>query len=134
MALYRRERTGQGMAFEVSLFDALTEWMSYPVYYTEGSGTPLPRAGLRHATIAPYGPFAAGDGRTIFLGIQNEREWHTFCAEVLDDEPLHIDQRFVSNSTRVANGDAQQSLIDTKLPGSTVRRPMRPVIGATILV
>jgi crotonobetainyl-CoA:carnitine CoA-transferase CaiB-like acyl-CoA transferase len=112
MGLYRRERTGQGMAFEVSLFDALTEWMSYPVYYTEGSGTPLPRGGLRHATIAPYGPFTAGDGRTIFFGIQNEREWRTFCAEVLNDEPLHSDPRFASNTARVGNREALQAIID----------------------
>jgi crotonobetainyl-CoA:carnitine CoA-transferase CaiB-like acyl-CoA transferase len=62
------------MAFEVSLFDSMTEWMSYPAYYTEGAGKPLVRTGTRHATIAPYGPFRTGDGGVVFFGIQNERE------------------------------------------------------------
>ena len=88
MALFNRERTGKGMAFEVSLFDSMTEWMSYPAYYTDGAGKPLVRTGTRHATIAPYGPFRCGDGRVVFFGIQNEREWTALCAQVLDDAAL----------------------------------------------
>lgn len=111
MGLYRRDRTGQGMAFEVSLFDAMAEWMGYPAYYTRGRGESVPRSGARHATIAPYGPFATGDGKTVFFGIQNEREWRNFCAVVLDDASLASDPRYVTNSLRLANRDALERTI-----------------------
>ncbi|WP_322101671.1 CaiB/BaiF CoA-transferase family protein [Paraburkholderia sp. J41] len=111
MGLHQRARTGRGMAFEVSLFDALTEWMSYPAYYTRGRGEPVPRSGARHATIAPYGPFATGDGKTVFFGIQNEREWQSFCATVLGDAGLATDARYASNSLRLANRDALERTI-----------------------
>ena len=74
-ALLRRERTGEGAAVEVSMFDALAEWMGFPAYYTEYGGSAPPRSGARHASIAPYGPFIAGDGHAVYLGLQNEREW-----------------------------------------------------------
>lgn len=111
LALYRRERSGLGTAFEVSLFDAMTEWMSYPAYYTRDSGTPLARTGARHATIAPYGPFVAGDGQTVFFGIQNEREWHNFCGIVLDNAALAEDPRFNCNPQRVHHRAELESLI-----------------------
>jgi itaconate CoA-transferase len=114
MALLHRERTGRGTAFEVSLFDALSEWMSYPAYYTRGGGVAPPRAGMRHATIAPYGPFRAGDGRTIFFGIQNEREWARFCRLVLQDEALAADPGFSSNLARLARRDELEALIETR--------------------
>jgi itaconate CoA-transferase len=103
MALYRRERTGKGTAFEVSLFDSMAEWMSYPAYYTRDGGSPLARAGARHATIAPYGPFSTGDGKEVFFGIQNEREWQAFCGRVLEDASIAFDLRFNSNPQRLAN-------------------------------
>ena len=99
-ALLRRERTGEGSSLEISLFDSLAEWMSYPVYYAYG-GTPPPRSGARHATIDPYGPYTAGDGKVVYLGLQNEREWARFCAEVLQRPELAADPRFSSNPTRV---------------------------------
>ena len=102
-ALYQRERTGQGCALDVSLFDALGEWMGYPAYFTAYGGEPPPRAGASHATIAPYGPFTAGDGRQINLSVQNEREWRAFCVGVLELPGLADDARFASNSQRVAN-------------------------------
>jgi len=111
MGLHQRARTGRGMAFEVSLFDALTEWMSYPAYYTRGRGEPVPRSGARHATIAPYGPFATGDGKTVFFGIQNEREWQSFCSVVLDDPDVAVDPRYATNSLRLANRDALERTI-----------------------
>jgi crotonobetainyl-CoA:carnitine CoA-transferase CaiB-like acyl-CoA transferase len=112
MALFNRERTGKGMAFEVSLFDSMTEWMSYPAYYTEGAGKPLVRTGTRHATIAPYGPFKCGDGRVVFFGIQNEREWAALCAQVLEDAALAGDPRFCSNPQRMQNRDELETLIE----------------------
>src|SRR6185437_14140276 len=93
----------EGASIEVSMFEALGEWMSYAAYYASYGGTPPPRTGARHATIAPYGPFVAGDGRAVYLGIQNEREWARFCADVLEDPALARDPRFQSNSDRVAH-------------------------------
>jgi crotonobetainyl-CoA:carnitine CoA-transferase CaiB-like acyl-CoA transferase len=112
MALFNRERTGKGMAFEVSLFDSMTEWMSYPAYYTEGAGKPLVRTGTRHATIAPYGPFRAGDGGVVFFGIQNEREWTALCTQVLGDAALAGDPRFCTNPQRMQHRDALEALIE----------------------
>ena len=79
-ALLRRERTGEGATLDVSLFDSLAEWMGFPAYYTGYGGAPPPRSGARNAVIAPYGPYAAGDGKVVYLGLQNEREWSRFCA------------------------------------------------------
>ncbi|WP_372350603.1 CaiB/BaiF CoA transferase family protein [Streptomyces sp. KL116D] len=101
-ALYERRATGVARAVSVSLFEALAEWMGYPAYYTAYSGAQPPRVGAAHATIAPYGPYAAADGATVLLAIQNEREWASFCAEFLDDAPLATDPRFHRNSARVA--------------------------------
>jgi itaconate CoA-transferase len=111
MGLHQRARTGKGYAFEVSLFDALTEWMSYPAYYTRGRGEPVPRSGARHATIAPYGPFPAGDGGIVMLGLQNEREWRVFCDRVLEQPELADDPRFSSNTSRTAARDALREMI-----------------------
>ncbi|GAA2344478.1 CaiB/BaiF CoA-transferase family protein [Saccharopolyspora halophila] len=102
-ALYERERTGTGTAFEVSLFEALGEWMGFPYYFTSYGGAAPPRSGARHASIAPYGPFEAGDGKQVFLGVQNEREWEKFCAQVLDRPWLAVDPRFAGNPERVAH-------------------------------
>jgi crotonobetainyl-CoA:carnitine CoA-transferase CaiB-like acyl-CoA transferase len=109
-ALLQRERNGAGARLDVSLFDALAEWMSYPLYYTRG-GVPPPRAGAGHATIAPYGPYPAGDGALVMLGVQNEREWLRFCEVVLRDASLASDARFNSNERRNANRQALDDVI-----------------------
>jgi itaconate CoA-transferase len=115
--LYRRERTGAGGTVEVSMFEALGEWMGYPLYYS-GFGSPPPRrTGARHATIAPYGPFEAGDGGTVMIGLQNEREWVVFCEQVLEDAELARDPRFESNSRRVANREALDAAIGAVFRG-----------------
>jgi itaconate CoA-transferase len=111
-ALYDRERTGTGTHLEISLFDALVEWMGFPLQYTAGSGTPPPRTGTSHAAIAPYGTFAAGDGAEVVLGIQNEREWAAFCATVLRRPELADDARFRTGALRVANRPALHAAID----------------------
>ena len=110
-ALLRRARTGAGAVLDVSMFDALAEWMGYPAYYTGYGGAPLPRSGAAHAAIAPYGPYTAGDGKVVYLGVQNEREWARFCAEVLEQPTLATDPRFTANADRVANRDALDTLI-----------------------
>ena len=93
-ALFWRERTGEGATLEVSMLEALGEWMGFPAYFAGYGGEEPKRSGASHAAIAPYGPFACGDGETIFLGIQNEREWKKFCDEVLGREGMAEDDRF----------------------------------------
>jgi itaconate CoA-transferase len=114
-ALLRRGRTGEGAAIEVSLFEALAEWMGFPAYYTLYGGTEPPRTGASHAAIAPYGPFECGDGEVVFFGIQNEREWERFCEVVLEQPALAGDERFASNSERVENVDALRAEIEAIL-------------------
>jgi itaconate CoA-transferase len=105
-ALFRRERTGEGATIEVSLFEALAEWMGFPAYYAMYGEKDPDRSGASHASIAPYGPFACSGGEVVFLGIQNEREWEKFCGVVLERPELAEDARFSSNSDRLANRDA----------------------------
>ncbi len=114
-ALLRRERTGEGAAIEVSLFEALGEWMGFPAYFTHYGGREPQRTGASHAAIAPYGPFACGDGETVFLGIQNEREWQRFCDSVLERPALAEDARFEDNSRRVENREALEGEISAVL-------------------
>jgi itaconate CoA-transferase len=116
-ALLRRERTGEGTALEVSLFEALGEWMGFPVYYAMYSGKEPPRSGARHASIAPYGPFECGDGESIFLSIQNEREWERFCEAVLGRPEMASDELFDDNSRRVENREALEEEISAVLGG-----------------
>jgi len=110
-ALLRRTTTGEGAMLDISMFDALAEWMGYPAYYTGYGGAPLPRTGARHAAIAPYGPYVAGDGHVVYLGLQNEREWARFCADVLEQPGLAADPRFSSNALRVEHHDELQTII-----------------------
>jgi itaconate CoA-transferase len=100
-ALYRRATTGHVSAVEVSLFDALAEWLGSPAYYTQYGGRQPERVGAQHATIAPYGPYTTADDEIVLLGIQNEREWHSFCDVVLADPAFADDPRFATNSARV---------------------------------
>ena len=108
-ALIQRRRTGEGTALEVSLFDALGEWMGYPMYYTMG-GSPPPRTGASHATIAPYGPYETKDERVIF-GIHTSREWSAFCSIVLERPELGEDPRFQTNKLRVEHRRVMDSAI-----------------------
>lgn len=102
-ALFQRERTGEGATLEVSMLEALAEWMGFPLNYSMYGGSDPRRSGAKHAAIAPYGPFHCGDGEQVFLGIQNEREWATFCEQVLGNADLATDPRFERNSLRVDN-------------------------------
>jgi itaconate CoA-transferase len=112
-ALLQRGRTGRGRHIDVSMLEALTEWTSYPLYYAFDGAPPPPRTGAAHATIYPYGPFPTGDGGTVMLGLQNEREWVNFCEVVLRRPELATDPRFVGNANRVAERDALRELIVT---------------------
>jgi len=110
-ALLQRGRTGRGRHLDISMLESLVEWMSYPLYYTIDDQAPPPRTGASHATIYPYGPSPAGDGKTVMLGLQNEREWAVFCDKVLGQPALATDPRFAGNSQRVASRDEVRRLI-----------------------
>ena len=110
-ALMQRDKTGEGSHIDVSMLEALGEWMGYPMYYAMDDASPPPRSAAAHATIYPYGPFAAGDGGTVMLGLQNEREWVQFCQHVLHQPSLATDPRFGSNAQRNAHRNELQTLI-----------------------
>ena len=111
-ALLLRAKTGAGSNIDVSMLEALGEWMSFPLYYAfEGAAQP-PRAGASHATIYPYGPFKTGDGTSVVLGLQNEREWAAFCEKAMLDTALTNDARFDSVTTRSTNRDALKALVE----------------------
>ncbi len=110
-ALIERGRTGRGQRIDISMLEALTEWMGYPLYYAMDGQQPPPRAGASHATIAPYGPFPIGDGGTVILGLQNEREWAAFCRVVLERADLVDDARFADNARRAGARDELRALI-----------------------
>ncbi|WP_326656905.1 CaiB/BaiF CoA transferase family protein [Streptomyces sp. NBC_00385] len=110
-ALFTRATTGRAPAVEVSLFDALAEWMSQPAYYTRYGGTQPPRIGAQHATIAPYGPFTAADGKDVMLSIQNEREWDALCVTVLGLPGLVDDPRFRTGPDRVAHREELNAIV-----------------------
>ena len=101
-ALIQRGKTGHGCRIDLSLLETMGEWMSYALLYAFEGAPPPPRSGAAHATIAPYGPFRVGDGTTVMLGLQNEREWKVFCERVLEKPGLAGDSRFSSNSRRTA--------------------------------
>ena len=100
-ALLRRHRTDAGATIEISMLEALAEWMGFPMYFAAYGGKPPPRTGASHSAIAPYGPFSCGDDQQVFLGVQNQREWKVFCEQVLRKPGLSDDSRFSSNSGRV---------------------------------
>jgi len=110
-ALLQRERTGHGQHLDISMLECLVEWNSYPLYYAFDGAAPPPRTGASHATIYPYGPFPAGDGKTVMLGLQNDREWTLFCQKVLLSPELATDPRFLTNSKRSAARGELRALI-----------------------
>ncbi len=116
-ALFRRARTGRGGRVEISMLEALGEWVSQPMYYGAYGGKAPPRSGASHPTIAPYGPHRAGDGREVLFGLQNEREWPVFCAQVLGRPELSADERFSSNTARVAHRAELTRIVEEAFAG-----------------
>lgn len=117
-ALLRRERTGEGAAIGVSMLDALTEWLSAPLYAAAYGGGQGPRTGRRHHAIAPYGTFMLSDGLTILIAIQNDREWAAFAEKVLGDVALISDPRFVTNSVRITHVEQLEQIIRMRFADS----------------
>lgn len=111
-ALFNRERTGKGSALQVSLFDSLVEWMSFPLYFTLYGGSRPARAGTSHAAIAPYGAFTCGDGVQVMLAIQNDREWARFASEVLGNSDMVTDERFARAAQRYAHRVELEDIIN----------------------
>ena len=111
-ALLRRERTGEGATLDITMFESLGEWMGFPAYFASYGGTAPPRSGAHHATIVPYGPFKAGDGGTVFLSVQNQREFGRFCDLVLKNASLKKDPRFSSAPARLRNREAMHAQIE----------------------
>ena len=109
--LLHRQQTGRGAHLDISMLESLVEWMGYPLYYAFAGAAPPPRSGASHATIYPYGPFPAADGKTVMLGLQNEREWAVFCEKVLQQPELAADPRYTSNSKRSAARDELRRMI-----------------------
>ena len=128
-ALIQRERTGEGVTIEISMLEALAEWMGISAQLRHVRGTPPARTGARHAAIAPYGPFRCGDGKQVFLGIQNEREWATFCERILGDPQVAEDPRFVRNSLRVEHSAQLQVEIERSFATKHGRGGRRPARG-----
>jgi crotonobetainyl-CoA:carnitine CoA-transferase CaiB-like acyl-CoA transferase len=118
-ALYQREHTGEGRYLEVSLFESLADWVGFPLYYTMYGGAQPPRAGLAHPAIAPYGPYRTGDGETVFVAVQNEREWVRLCADVLGTPSMATDPRFATNDLRSTHRDDLRALIEERFADRT---------------
>ena len=131
-ALLQRRIDGRGRRIDLSMLEAMGEWMGYPLYYAFEGAAPPPRAGAAHATIYPYGPFPTGDGRTVMLGLQNEREWRAFCAGVLQQPALADDERFRGNAARVAQREALRALIVEAFAGLSLEQVLQRLEAAQI--
>jgi itaconate CoA-transferase len=131
-ALIQRGKTGQGCRIDVSLLESMAEWMSYPLYYSFEGADPPPRTGAAHATICPYGPYSTGDGKTVMLGLQNEREWKVFCALVLQKPELASEQRFSSNARRSAAREEINAIIVEVLSRLTAEQVVERLENAQI--
>lgn len=116
-ALYEREQTGVGSDLSVSMLDALGEWLMQPYYYAAYGQRAPERTGARHSSIAPYGPYRVGGGDTVFIGIQNDREWESFCTQILGRTELVHDLRYAHNTGRVKHDDELTVIIETALSG-----------------
>ncbi|MBP3863826.1 MAG: CoA transferase, partial [Pseudomonas sp.] len=131
-ALMLRDKTGEGSRIDVSMLESLVEWMNYPLYYAYDGAAPPPRAGAAHATIYPYGPFPAGDGGTVMLGLQNEREWQQFCDRVLLQPDLASNPRFNANARRSENRSELRAIIVETFAGMGTDEVIARLDGASI--
>jgi itaconate CoA-transferase len=131
-ALIQRGRTGKGCRIDISMLESMVEWMSFPLYYAYDGLQPPVRAGASHATIYPYGPFPAGDGKVVMLGLQNEREWAVFCDEVLERPDLKTDPRFSSGPRRSTSRNELYAIIVKVLSGLTAEQLVQRLDAAQI--
>ncbi|MEX0346543.1 MAG: CaiB/BaiF CoA transferase family protein [Rhizobiaceae bacterium] len=122
-AIINRGRTGFGDHIKVSMLEAMAEWMGFPMYFALDEADPPPRSGAGHATIFPYGPYETADGSILF-GIQNQREWQSFCRTVLCDEALADDERLRENAGRAAHRQEVDEAIKHLLSSITTAEAM----------
>lgn len=114
-ALIERGITGKGQGIQVSLFDAIADWMTVPLLHHEYGGAAPKRVGLNHPTIAPYGAYHCGDGQQVVISIQNNREWQLFCEVVLRKPEMKDHHLFKDNVNRCENRPALNEQIDKVL-------------------
>lgn len=131
-ALLQRGRTGKGSRVEVTMFEAMVEWMNHPLMYEHFGGKKMQRYGTDHAIIVPYGRFTAGDGKDVMFGIQNEREWASFCAKVLEQPQLATDPRYDNNTKRLAARDELIALITRAFSSMTAEQVVARLDAADI--
>lgn len=131
-AILLRERTGKGSHIDISMLESLAEWMSFPMYYAYDGAPPPPRAGASHATIYPYGPFKAGDGKSVVLGLQNEREWASFCEKVILQPGLAKHPEYDGVAKRSTNRVALRALIEEAFRDITAQQVMERLDDAGV--
>ena len=131
-ALIQRDRTGEGARIDVSMLESMAEWMSFPMYYAFDGADPPARSGAAHATIYPYGPFKAGDGNTVMLGLQNEREWVIFCDRVLGQPDLARDPALAGNARRTLARDRLKAIIEAAFASMTAEQVLARLDAAQI--
>ncbi|TIC94292.1 Succinate--hydroxymethylglutarate CoA-transferase [Colletotrichum higginsianum] len=131
-AIIKRGKTGRGARIDISMLESMVEWMSFPMYYTHNDAPGLARSGAAHASIYPYGPFETGGGGSVMFGVQNEREWTNLCRDVLGDEALARDPRFVSNTLRVRHRDELKAIICGVFARSSAEEVLAKLDGAAI--
>ncbi len=118
-ALIQRSKTNAGSNIDISMLEAMVEWMGFPLYYAYDGAEPPPRSGTDHASIYPYGAFSTGDKKIIMIGLQNEREWIAFCEAVLGQKELIDDPRFKQNSLRSENREELKQIVDNSFSTMT---------------
>ena len=131
-ALIQRDRTGEGARIDVSMLESMAEWMSFPMYYAFDGADPPARSGAAHATIYPYGPFKAGDGNTVMLGLQNEREWVIFCDRVLGQPDLARDPALAGNARRTLARDRLKAIIEAAFASMTAEQVLARIDATQI--
>jgi itaconate CoA-transferase len=131
-ALIQRGRTGEGAHIDIAMLESMAEWMSFPMYYAFDGAEPPARSGASHATIYPYGPFTAGDGKTVMLGLQNEREWVAFCERVLERPELARDPTLAGNARRTRARERLKSIIEEAFAGLSANAVLERLDAAQI--
>ncbi|MEG9548635.1 MULTISPECIES: CaiB/BaiF CoA transferase family protein [Streptomyces griseus group] len=131
-ALLRRATTGRGGPVEVSMLDALAEWMGHPLHQGMHGSAPPARTGLAHSVIAPYDAFPTADGEQVLLSVQNDREWRRLAEQVLGRPELAEDPDFATNAARTANRARTDAVVGRALAGLTGREALAALEAAGI--
>ncbi|KAF3798572.1 Succinate--hydroxymethylglutarate CoA-transferase [Colletotrichum gloeosporioides] len=131
-AILKRSKTGKGSRIDISMLESMVEWMNFPLYYTYNGAPGLSRSGASHASIYPYGPFETGGGGSVMLGVQNEREWANLCRDVLGNEALAKDPKFVNNTLRTKNRDELRKIICDAFAKFSAEEVLRKLDKASI--